>query len=247
MAAHAHYSTALSLFRKAVGTPTRENTTALFACSTLVVVAALACPRSSPSDSFVLDGQEMFSAGNGNEDDRAFEWMRLARGVRCVLDPVRDVVRDGYLREQTMASFRLWHVNIPLEPSVATQLAQLSQLVAEDVDPVVRESCQDAVQHLSQTLGWMQEEREGSCVVSLGLMWTAVVTDAYFELLVAGHPVALVVAAHYCVVMGKLKEVWWVSGWALVMLRSIERRLEGSWEEWLVWPMQMLGVTAHTK
>lgn len=243
MAAHAHYSLALSLFRKAVGNPTPENTTPLFACSTLVVLASLACPRSFPRNSFFINGQDML--GVGSEDGNAFEWMRLVRGVRYVLQPSSDSIQGGYLREQTMANFTMWHADIPLEPEIETQVSRLSQLILEDADSAVRDSCQDAVEHLKKSFAWMQEEREGACLVTLGLIWPAVVENEFFRLLNAGHPLALVVMAYYCVVMEKLSGLWWASGWPVILLRTVERKLEGRWTEWLAWPMQVLGIEAY--
>ncbi|KAJ5292020.1 Protein of unknown function DUF3468 [Penicillium angulare] len=54
----------------------------------------------------------------------------------------------------------------------------------------------------------------------------------------ASEPAALVILAHYCVLVQLVDQVWYMDGLAWQLLEDIENNLQPGFEEWLVWPKQ---------
>lgn len=77
------------------------------------------------------------------------------------------------------------------------------------------------------------------------LSWSIIVSDAYIAAVRQRSPAALVLLAHYCILLKRSEELWWIEGKAEELLRKIKRILEASgegWMQWIEWPMREVGV-----
>ncbi|KAH0432501.1 C6 zinc finger protein [Colletotrichum camelliae] len=52
---------------------------------------------------------------------------------------------------------------------------------------------------------------------------------------------AVVIYAHFCIVLGKLESQWWLQGWANHLISQAWALLEESYKPWIQWPMEELG------
>ncbi len=77
-----------------------------------------------------------------------------------------------------------------------------------------------------------------------GVMWNwlATVDIEFISLLVENDPVALVLLAHYAVLLHALNEIWWCRGWGRALIGSISSLIGNDWEESLRWPIQHIGL-----
>jgi hypothetical protein len=67
----------------------------------------------------------------------------------------------------------------------------------------------------------------------------AFASPEYIELLSKHDAIALIILAHYCVLLDQL-DSWWVDGWARHTLESIESLVGPEWKPWLRWPQNTL-------
>ncbi|KAI8263248.1 hypothetical protein K4K58_013121 [Colletotrichum sp. SAR11_239] len=52
---------------------------------------------------------------------------------------------------------------------------------------------------------------------------------------------AVVIYAHFCIVLGKLESQWWLQGWAKHLISQAWALLDESYKPWIQWPMEELG------
>ena len=82
------------------------------------------------------------------------------------------------------------------------------------------------------------------------LSWPIVIPDAFIEMVQAHNPYALVLLAHYCILLKRNDSRWWIEGKAEELLTKIRTILdrewggEESWAIWLQWPVGEVGERA---
>lgn len=67
-------------------------------------------------------------------------------------------------------------------------------------------------------------------------MWAYPLSKRYHEDLKAHHPGALVILAHYCVLLKLIDNFWYIDDIGRQLLQDIERNIHPEYREWLVWP-----------
>ena len=70
--------------------------------------------------------------------------------------------------------------------------------------------------------------------------------SAFSKLLKQRLPQALVILAHFCVLMDLLDTRWWIHGWARRIMQDIQTALEDSWRHWIEWPVQVVLMKERT-
>lgn len=71
----------------------------------------------------------------------------------------------------------------------------------------------------------INNEEERTVVLS----WLAAIPREFPTLLVRRQNLALVVLAHYAVLLHGLRNVWWCKSWGVELVGFISRSLEGGW------------------
>ncbi|KAJ5744476.1 hypothetical protein N7533_009346 [Penicillium manginii] len=67
-------------------------------------------------------------------------------------------------------------------------------------------------------------------------MWAYPLTKRYHDDLKSYQPVALVLLAHYCVLLKLIDKFWYVNDMGRQLLGDIEKNMHPGFREWLVWP-----------
>ncbi|KAJ5082707.1 hypothetical protein N7532_011750 [Penicillium argentinense] len=67
-------------------------------------------------------------------------------------------------------------------------------------------------------------------------MWAYPLSKHFHDDLKTYQPVALVILAHYCVLMQLVDKFWYIDGIGRQVLADIEKHLHPGFREWLVWP-----------
>lgn len=73
-------------------------------------------------------------------------------------------------------------------------------------------------------------------------MWPTCISIEYLEMLRKQHPGALVLLAHYCVLLKRIEGNWYFEGRATGLLRSVVGCLDRKWMEAVRWPMNEIGM-----
>ncbi|KAI1802314.1 hypothetical protein F4811DRAFT_563300 [Daldinia bambusicola] len=72
------------------------------------------------------------------------------------------------------------------------------------------------------------------------IAWLYRISDDFAAQLKDGHPIALIILAHYAVLFSSLEYVWCLRGWAREILSTIKDMLEREFVNWLKWPLELV-------
>jgi hypothetical protein len=71
----------------------------------------------------------------------------------------------------------------------------------------------------------------------LMLRWLMKLSPEFVALLNGGHPMALIILAHWCVPVHRVSPQWFIDGWAESAVRAIASILPTAWMDALQWPV----------
>lgn len=69
-------------------------------------------------------------------------------------------------------------------------------------------------------------------------IWPGAVSDCFVQLIYERRPEALVILAHYCVLLKKLNSCWYLEGVGDAMLSTIEKLLGAKWKPHITWALK---------
>ncbi|KAL4404549.1 hypothetical protein CABS03_14344 [Colletotrichum abscissum] len=74
-------------------------------------------------------------------------------------------------------------------------------------------------------------------------IWKYFVSDEFLPLLKEprANQEAIVIYAHFCVVLKRLESQWWLQGWSIHLISQAWELLDESHKPWIQWPMEELG------
>jgi hypothetical protein len=242
-----HQSIALPEFRIAIAKPTEENCNALIAFSQLLLINCFAAE--DPDENLLLVG--------GKHESGLPDWLQIIRGSCTIFSSVWEFVKEGPLAP-LFEERNLRMLNEPLlmsqNPEHARQLHRLIHLtnfgnsssssVAEKFSQGYVSSLPGALLELSVAFSKALVARErGFFTVSTALhIWPARVSQGYLDLLKERDPAALVVLAHYCILLKPLESNWYMSGFRERLLTRIYNQLDEEWRPRLQWPLEEIGL-----
>ncbi|KAL8863637.1 MAG: hypothetical protein Q9178_000320 [Gyalolechia marmorata] len=229
--AHSHQDKALSTFQTAMTNMNEMNCHAFFALSSLIVVYAFASPRKPGTLAFTDDSQD--SPGEAS-------WLPLIRGVNSILQQVWPWVESGPLRGLLQPGV-INTLDVRLPKAASHQLKELAGLceTATGGEEAVA-AYRDAVKALQKCYAKIFTRASVECEIGTAFTWPVEVPDKFIQLLNARAPEALVILAHYCVVLHHLDDYWWMKGWAAHVMGNIYNELNASWREWIQWPQETI-------
>ena len=153
-------------------------------------------------------------------------------------------IRSGPLAPQLRVGF-LDHP-APLAPETEAALALVDEAIKRRFQGVrnaaeMLTSYSYTLDRLKLTFGVVaaQENEKG-----IELTWLAMGRADFAKQLEEREGLALVLLAHYAVLLHRARDVWWCKGWGRALVEAIEEALppEGGWEELLAWPRKEVGL-----
>lgn len=120
------------------------------------------------------------------------------------------------------------------------QLASLSTLFREDAittsSPAALAACRDALISLRRVFCLPYTENKSWLNIKSGVyIWPGVVSQDFLESLFDRIPEALILLAHYCVLVKNLNSCWYFRGLGVGLLERIEEELAMEWWPWIEW------------
>jgi len=73
--------------------------------------------------------------------------------------------------------------------------------------------------------------------------WPIQVPEGFFTMVKEEKPEALIVLAHYSLLLNKVNQLWYIKGMSRRLLKTIHSKLGKEWESWISWPLQNLVLT----
>ncbi|KAK2785187.1 hypothetical protein FQN51_003930 [Onygenales sp. PD_10] len=221
-----HQNLALASFRPELNNITPSNCNAVFAFSTLIAALAFAFSR------FV--GRP----GGGEPVAELLQDFFLFRGVEGVLSASWEVIQKGELGPLIRRPAD--GMPQPISKDTINALDYLHECNGDHVtqiSPAEKDANNHAIRELRISF-----ERPASSWETV-FRWPILLPEAYLAHLKLRKPMALVILAHYCVILCRLDSCWWSQGWAGYLFETIYRSLDAGWRPLLRWPMQMIGLT----
>ncbi len=186
---------ALSGFRAIMTKMDQTNCDAFFALSSLIVVYGFESPKAS-------DSLGMFSY-NGDDLD---EWLPLIRGVNSVIMSVWPWIKDGRL-SRLLHDHKEEPAATSLPPVLEEQLLNLERTCGNasgDDDAIA--ACKTALNQLRDCFVRLNNKLPSECEVSLAFMWPVQLPQYFLDMLNDKRPAALIILAHYCVILHHLDD-----------------------------------------
>ena len=236
---HDHYSqiaikqqdSAISSFRSIMSNMDESNCDAFFALSSLIVVYGFESPKNS-------DSLGMFNYSGQDSD----EWLPLIRGVNSILFNVWPWIKNGRLKG-LLHNHQQEPPQKQLPDILNDQLSHLENLCENASDgPEAVEIYRTALARLKACFVRMNNRPPYECEVSIAFLWPVMVPQDFIGKLNERRPEALIILAHYCVILHHLDDYWWMRGWAAHIVENIERELDDDWLFWIQWPRNIITV-----
>ncbi|KAJ5804361.1 uncharacterized protein N7518_000664 [Penicillium psychrosexuale] len=226
----AHQNQALALFRELLGDVKESNAKAMFAFAGIVVIYTFAFPHTP-------DVQDPCSCV-----DDLYQVLVLARGVQQVIYAPRDFT--SFLEDSSFGPIlQAEETQGPIPEDTTAMLKQLREANevcgARDKNHDVQ-VYEGSIANLEEMLSWCYSGMRASTIAG---RWVIRLHPRFMELLRERDPFALVMLAHYGVLLQYLKHRWCFDEWCVRVSKAVWAILDDQWRPLIQWAMkEILGV-----
>ena len=226
--ASTHQDRALASFQETLPLMDESNCHALFAFSCLLIPIAFATSTRDRAD-------------QGSQTD-LFHWIYLLRGGNSILQVHRELLQNGFLGPMLATMTHTETTEVYSVPN-ADKISALFKLCNAIDDEDASQACTLAVHTLLSTFiqaSLLRKRREGAVLSTL--VWPVHLSPKFLELLGERKAEALVILAHYCVLIhwGTIDGTWFLVGWARSMLDALKASMEETWLPMIAWPESII-------
>jgi hypothetical protein len=229
-----HQNRALPEFRSAIVDVNENTYDALFAFSQLLIIYCFA--SEGPDNDLPLLRQ--------NHELGLPDWLYIIRGNCTIFETVRQCIEKGPLKALKLEGpDKEVLCTVSENPERARRLGGLLAAISQ-VTEVYLSPLPGALLELSRAFSNPRAARSNS----LFTIWTAVyiwpvqVSQEYLDLLKDKDPVALILLAHYCILLAQLDSHWYMGGYSKKLFSRIYNQLDQEWRQWLHWPLEEIGL-----
>jgi hypothetical protein len=221
--ATAHHTRGLTLFHSVLRDITIDNYPPSIAFSSLTVMFALGI--SKPKDPARAEPQLL---------DDLIQAFRLMSGGRNVVDVA------GKLRGS--AVWKDARIDEPKKKvtSLAADVAEaLNVLHSLNTGPNI-----DIYKHAIACLQSMFEKLGGNDADNPGVCmgWGNEMSEDFLRLATKRESMALLIIAHYCVVLHRVPQVWWIASWGKGLFGVVSKDIDLAFQHVLVWPRSVIEI-----
>jgi hypothetical protein len=118
----------------------------------------------------------------------------------------------------------------------------------DDWPEEVRVPYNDSALALARIFSCVHSLDEKITTLDVVSFWPIQNSVEYVELLSNWHPGALILLAHYCIVLHRVgTRSWYLGGRAASVLSTIVQRLDLTWHRYIEWPLSEVGLPLSTK
>lgn len=183
-------------------------------------------------------------------DSGQAEWLVLLRGVRLIVqtrhqhifkevmappDADKEIMSQRYISPE-------WH---EVWSEDRRHLLEAQQMVRQrSADFVQGDMYVSLMDHLIQTFEEvyvkMSAHRERVGLMQIVVGWLYRLPETYISLLQEKEPAALVILAHWSILLRYMRPVWYMRGWDYHVIDGVQRSLPWDWKEWASWPLRRI-------
>lgn len=227
-----HFSLAISPFQESMKNINAENANQLFAFSTLLIVVNYASNR-SPGFIFPFIGGEAYEGVS--------RWMFFVRGCTAIFLKAQGHVEAGplgFLITQGTKLQQIRSTGAQPAPNDERSLARVKDEVlnlpsvkaATTVEEM--EAYEDAIERLRALLAASNQPLDSVIKRAVCSIWPSKVSETYVRLLNEKRPPAMIIMAHFCLLLKGLEECWYMEHRGLALFQLVQDNLG---EEWAIY------------
>ncbi|KAK4496409.1 hypothetical protein PRZ48_012389 [Zasmidium cellare] len=179
-------------------------------------------------------------------ETREPEWLGLLQGVKTIMETSPDAISSVVPKTDKPAAD-------PTEPMSPEQVVPGLGKALDDLrtsvdafraeDPSF-EKYLHPLDELRKCFGTAFERRIESNTIKICsqmvFAWLYRLEEHYLATLQAKRPMALVILAHYLVLLSQLEGYWYIHGWVPHIMEAIKRHLHPAYQQWLQWPQRYI-------
>ncbi|KAL2821788.1 hypothetical protein BDW59DRAFT_174125 [Aspergillus cavernicola] len=224
-ASKAHQSQALLGLTRVAGKLKPYHCNAAFTLSNIMMIFSFALPE--------IIGQ----THSRSPLDELYQVFTTTRDSVDVLADITEWIGNGELKP--LLQYDKAQPKMPDTSRLAIMsLAQLNANLARQ-DPHHDKDVYDAtIKYLGYSLD--KVSRGGETMI-VAFQWIFQVPSKYMELYRQREPFALVILAHYAVIIHFLRRHWWMGEWAVRLIRDIGQHLDANWRKSISWVLDATG------
>lgn len=229
--ANSHRQLALQKALSPLSRISPANCHALFAFAGVIALSAFASPTDSGPNA------------TASPVDKILEFFPLIRGIQTVIRSALPWIAEGSMnpmmnRQWDRLKFEPESMPSNLSPIVGAQLHALQELNRRSMPKNDEAACFanaiDRLVSIFETYKIIAEDR------SLVFVWTVSISDEFVLALQCRKPMALVILAHYAILLHSVNERWWARERGAELIRAIHQELPQEWKSAVAWPMQVI-------
>jgi hypothetical protein len=235
-----HQNLAIGPFRQAMSTITSENCNQVFAFSILMAIS-----QSTPSrgGNIVLPSPLAVYRGPAN-------WIVCLRGCSSIFEEVASHITSGpigiLLKEgMRAATFAMEITPLPEDKDdqsleyVSRHLLNL-QYIKDSTTVAELEAYAEAISQLRQLLAASSATSDSLTRRIFTSIWPAEISDTFIGLLHNERPPALIITAHYCILLKRCHSCWYMEHRAYNLFRAVQQSLTEEWMPYVERPSQVV-------
>ncbi|RMY90169.1 hypothetical protein D0861_03799 [Hortaea werneckii] len=206
-----HQQRGLALFQATLQDPAKADIYATFAFSIMLVILAFASAQAEPTFPSVDGILELFGLFRGNRTLAQMNWEAIkASHILALIDPGAE--QQEY----------------KMDPKLASYLEEFKDAQPDD-------TLKDAVTMLAETVHMSSGRLFDSKAIG---RWPSMMEEAFMDRLKAHQPEALVVLAHYAIVMQAYRRRRWIGNWADILVEAVDQALSEADKSRLNWSVE---------
>ncbi len=221
-----HYAIALNIATSLMPNIDQDNCAALYSFATFCSTYHLAMGPKS--------GDFLLFTDNG-----VAEWRLLFRGVRAIIEANLWLLQKSELAPMFEVSIRQLGLPSGSNPHLQDLREHIVETSSDHPKFDLYIKTLDLLGEsylLSPTTG-----ARGQSSLPLTFTWLYRVSDEFVQSLQEREPIALVIFAHFCVLLHDMSFNWWLTGWVDHLMSGIYSCLSGEHKIWLSWPIEEIG------
>ncbi|OGM47156.1 NADH-ubiquinone oxidoreductase subunit B [Aspergillus bombycis] len=222
-AAEQHQSEAIKMFTKIGDDVEPPSHNVSFALSSLLIGFAFGFP-------LAVGSQHPTKA---NSLDELVEVFLLSRKMIKFATPIMDEVHRSQIGDLLLVA------------EVQSNLSSASRVVINALHGLLNTVYSPTYEHyqvFTDTIACLEklytELDSTGDIVSRAFMWMCDVPERFIGFVQASNPFALVIIAHYCVVLHRLRDRWWIGSWGERVINAVVTTLRPEWKPSVAWALE---------
>jgi hypothetical protein len=236
-----HQNLAIGPFLRAMSRITSENCNQVFAFSVLIIIAQFA-PSRSPN---VMHPHPNVTLYKGPAN-----WIVCLRGCASIFKQAPSHINSGPLGRLIAQGSRI--------EAVAAEAGALPQNEDErsleylsrqllNIQSIKNSTTMAEMEAYTESISSLRKLFKASSVAGDSLssrvfssLWPTQISDTFIRLLHEERPPALIITAHYCLLLKRCHSCWYVEHRAYDLFRAVQQSLAEEWSPYLVYPLRVV-------